>query len=361
MIIFQRIHIELTNRCNFSCKFCPDGIMARSHQDMDIALLGKVLDEIAQERLTDTVYFHLMGEPTLYPNLFEAVRFAKDKGLKVSLTTNGWAFTPELMGPVLSTGIDEILFSIQTPDAVSFRLRRAAIRFEEYKKRTQAAIALAIKNGGAKVILSFLTTPAPFLLPTKQYRIVSRKKELVEAFLSWVDGIAAALPNTFSDRIANSKAVLTKRLSAFSMSGWNKLSVTDKFSLETRVLGDWVHRGLTDDRVVGATVGSCEGLQNHMGILSNGDMVFCCVDYDGKTRFGNAGEISIKDALEQPKVKDVLEGFSKFRVKHPYCKRCLGDVGIFHSLARQVGSIVYFKLYRPLWEDHRRKEEVLCP
>ena len=118
---------------------------------------------------------------------------------------------------------------------------------------------------------------------------------------------------------------------------------------------------MTDDRVVGATVGSCEGLQNHMGILSNGVMVFCCVDYDGKTRFGNVGETSIKDALAKPMVKDVLAGFSKLRVKHPYCKRCLGDVGIFHSLARQVGSIVYFKLYRPLWEDRRRKEDVLCP
>ena len=361
MMVFQRIHIELTNRCNFSCKFCPDGIMTRPHQDMNIALLMKVLDEIAREKLTDTVYFHLMGEPTLYPNLIEAVRFAKDKRLRVSLTTNGWALTLELMSQVLNAGIDEILFSIQTPDAVSFRLRGTAINFEDYKKRVQAVIALAITNGGPKVILSFLTTPAPILLPTKQYRIVSRKKELVEAFLSWVDGIAVGLPKTLLNGITSSKAAITKRLAAFNMSGWNKLYVTEKFSLETRVLGDWVHRGLTDDRVVGATVGSCEGLQNHMGILSNGDMVFCCVDYDGKTRFGNAGEISIKDALAQPKVREVLDGFSKFLIKHPYCKRCLGDVGIFHSLARQVGSIVYFKFCRPLWENRRKKEDVICP
>jgi hypothetical protein len=334
--------------------------MARPHQDMDVGLLKKALDEIAREGLAETVYFHLMGEPTLYRHLVEAVRSAKANRLKVSLTTNGWALTPELMAQVLSAGVDEVLFSIQTPDAASFQLRGTAISFDEYKKRTQVVIAMAIKDGGPKVILSFLTTPATVLLPTKRFSIVSRKKDLAALFLSWVDGIAMELPKTLSNKMASGKDALSGRLRAFSLSGWNKLSVTEKFTLETRVLGDWVHRGLTDDRVVGATVGACEGLQTHMGILSNGDMVFCCVDYDGNTCFGNIKEMSIKDALAQPKVKDVLEGFSKFFIKHPYCKRCLGDVGLLNSLARQVGSIVYFKLYRPLWENRRKKETVAC-
>lgn len=361
-IKFERVHIELTNKCNFSCSFCPDSLMSRPRQDIDFGLVQKALDEIARESLSDTIYFHLMGESILYPRLEEAVRAAKTNRLRVSITTNGWAFTPDLLGSILKAGVDEILFSIQTPDKKSFGLRRSTEKFEEYKVKVCQAIAQTLEHGGPKVILSFLTTPVAFiLLPTKRYQIIKTKKELVARALEWIDTILQdSRLSIMNDEIGASRSTLMERLNSFSLSGWNKLKLTEKFSFETRVLGDWVHRGLTDDRVVGATVGACEGLKTHFGILSNGDLVFCCVDYDGKTKFGNIKDITIKNAFELSNVQDVLNGFKKFQVKHPYCKRCLGDVGLINSLGRQVGSIFYFRLYRPIWESRRKKEKAIC-
>jgi MoaA/NifB/PqqE/SkfB family radical SAM enzyme len=64
---FQRIHVELTNKCNFSCVFCPDARMTRKRGFMDEALACKVLDEISELDLAEKVTFHVMGEPLSTP------------------------------------------------------------------------------------------------------------------------------------------------------------------------------------------------------------------------------------------------------------------------------------------------------
>lgn len=337
--------------------------MVRPRQDMDFVLLEKALDEIVREKLATTVYYHLMGEAVFYPRLEDAVLAAKDKGLKVSITTNGAAFSADLLNAVSNAGVDEIVFSVQTPDKKSFGLRRASVPFDAYRANVCQAMAQALAHGGPHVVLSLLTTPASFLLlPTNRYQIIRTKKELMTHLLEWTDTVLDdPRLSGLKARVRENRQAFLQRLGALGLAGWNKFCLTPKFSLESRMLGDWVHRGLTDDRVVGASIGSCEGLQSHMGILSNGEMVFCCVDYDGKTRFGNIRETGMLEALMRPSVQDVLAGFRKWRVKHPYCKRCLGDVGLIHSLARQVGSVVYFRIYRPYWEGRRHQESSPCP
>ncbi|MEL7053316.1 MAG: radical SAM protein, partial [Cyanobacteria bacterium J06588_5] len=84
----ERIHLEVTNVCNFKCEFCPDAIMERKRGHMDIALLEKALDDIAEHRLARIVAFHLMGEPLIYPHIFEAIAMATDRQLNLHLTTN---------------------------------------------------------------------------------------------------------------------------------------------------------------------------------------------------------------------------------------------------------------------------------
>ena len=56
----ERIHLEVTNVCNFKCDFCPDAIMERKRGHMDLQLLEKALDEIAEGQLAKIVAFHLM-------------------------------------------------------------------------------------------------------------------------------------------------------------------------------------------------------------------------------------------------------------------------------------------------------------
>ncbi len=88
----ERIHLEVTNVCNFKCEFCPDAIMERKRGHMDIDLLEKALDEIADHNLAKIVAFHLMGEPLIYPHIFDAIEMAIARQLNLHLTTNGSTF-----------------------------------------------------------------------------------------------------------------------------------------------------------------------------------------------------------------------------------------------------------------------------
>lgn len=360
-MMFQRIHIELTNRCNFSCVFCPNTLMSRAPKDIELNLVIKALDEIVQEKLTDTIYFHVMGEPTLYAGLERIIKETKSRQLKAVLTTNGWELSSDLLERILNAGVDHILFSVQTPNDDSFKLRKAPTGFFSYKKKICSLIAKTVEKGSAKVTLSFLTTPVPFLtLPSRRHYIICTKEVLIKSFMEWFEEIVAIMPyNTFKKKLHTNNKLLAERLASFHIMGWNKLNVTSQLTFETRVLGDWIHRGLVTEKIARACIGYCEGLKTHMGILSNGDMVFCCTDFDGKTSFGNIKETSIVKALAQKKVQDAIQGFKKLLVKEPYCQRCLGDASFEKSIARQIGSILYFKIYRPRWNKKRENEEVL--
>ncbi len=358
---FKRIHIELTNRCNFSCEFCPSALMSRPPRDLEFDLILKALDEIAQGQLTDTIFFHVMGEPTLYADLERVIKETKHRQLKAVLTTNGWGLSLELLERMLNAGIDHILFSVQTPNEDSFKLRRAPTDFFSYRKKICSLIAKTIENGSTKVTLSFLTTPMPFLtLPSRKHRILSDKKALVTSFAEWFEEIVALVrDNAIGEKLNANKELLIKKLASFRMMGWNKLNVTDHLVFETRVLGDWIHGGLAAEKITRAYIGYCEGLRTHLGILSNGNMVFCCTDFDGKTSFGNIKVTSIVKALAQKKAQNAVQGFKSLLVKDPYCQKCLGDVSFERSIVRQVGSILYFRVYRPWWGKKREQEGAL--
>ena len=85
----KRLHLELTSHCNFSCSYCPDGIMNRHRGFMDLDLARRTIDVVADDGIAEWIFCHLMGEPLLHPHLAEVVGHARRRGLQVCVTTNG--------------------------------------------------------------------------------------------------------------------------------------------------------------------------------------------------------------------------------------------------------------------------------
>ena len=67
----QRIHIELTNVCNFDCTFCPKQEMTRHYEYMDFEKVCGIIDEIAEYNMAEKITFHVMGEPFMHPRFLE--------------------------------------------------------------------------------------------------------------------------------------------------------------------------------------------------------------------------------------------------------------------------------------------------
>ena len=45
------IFLELNNKCNFHCEFCPSDSQTRLHGYMELSLVKKIFDEISQKKL----------------------------------------------------------------------------------------------------------------------------------------------------------------------------------------------------------------------------------------------------------------------------------------------------------------------
>jgi MoaA/NifB/PqqE/SkfB family radical SAM enzyme len=107
--------LEVTNHCNFNCTFCPDGIMERRRRFMDKKLLFRLIDEIAgRSGVKEPVQLHAMGEPLLYPHLFEAIGRLHKRGLQVRLFTNGALLNEKYRGRIFDARPLELVIGIHT-------------------------------------------------------------------------------------------------------------------------------------------------------------------------------------------------------------------------------------------------------
>jgi MoaA/NifB/PqqE/SkfB family radical SAM enzyme len=189
----RRLHVELTNRCNFSCEFCPDGKMRRPRGAMPLSMVQHLLAQAGGESLVRQVHFHVMGEPFLYPDLAEAVRMARRSGLEAWITTNGSLLTSPLLEELEAAGLSHLTISLQTPDASSFELRGSRLlSFEQYRDRLVGTLRAFLSQGAAVGLsICFLVNPLRrFLAPdAPKMRVGESGKALRTHMGHWVEAI----------------------------------------------------------------------------------------------------------------------------------------------------------------------------
>ena len=83
--MLKKAYVEITNRCNLACSFCPK--TKREPRTMSAQEFGLVLSRL--EGYVQYVYLHVMGEPLLHPELSTLLALAKARDMKICITTNG--------------------------------------------------------------------------------------------------------------------------------------------------------------------------------------------------------------------------------------------------------------------------------
>jgi len=104
--------VELVNRCNHKCIFCAHGKMTRNYNEIDPALLYRVMCE-ANVLGVREIGFYSTSEPFLSKNLALYVKQAKRIGFEyVYISTNGAVASEDQLKAVIDNGVDSIKFSI---------------------------------------------------------------------------------------------------------------------------------------------------------------------------------------------------------------------------------------------------------
>ena len=83
--MYSKVYVEISNICNMNCSFCHGH--SRAPRKMSMGEFSFILDQLTEH--TKYLYYHLMGEPLIHPQLPDFIKMAGERGYKSIITTNG--------------------------------------------------------------------------------------------------------------------------------------------------------------------------------------------------------------------------------------------------------------------------------
>jgi MoaA/NifB/PqqE/SkfB family radical SAM enzyme len=302
--------MELTNRCNFDCVFCPSGISERPRQDMDRDAAFNLIDQLQAVGFDKRLYFHVLGEPLLHPEVFGVIEHAAEAGMTPIVLTNGGALTDETVQSILDSKTGELVISMQTINRPSYEaLRKTPLDWDAYLSRIQTALAAANESrNGCTFRVSMGIKKKNALHPEElyftEYESIEQIKESIIAIFGQVKGcdLTVVFSELDTGEIENSPpAKITKRL-----------------ALSVKQMGNW--RRIWRDEP--APSGCCRFFGGEMAVLSNGDVTFCHLDYDGRTTIGNINKMPLMDIIGAPAFERTRQAFLAGEAVAAGCEYC---------------------------------------
>lgn len=268
---FAKVYIEISNLCNLSCRFCPG--TKRPKGKMDLERLSIILEKL--KGYTEFVYFHLMGEPLLHPDLPQFLDVAGKMGFKVILTTNGTMLEGRKELLLSSPAVHKVNISLH-----AFEANDLSVPFETY---VDCCLDYAKAAEGNKLTVFRLWNSGG---EDKQNGLLLQKLEEV-------------FPRPWKD-------------------GRKGTQLASKVYLEPGEKFDWPDLNAPEEE--GPYF--CYGLRDQIGILWDGTVVPCCLDHEGDIPLGNLLTQTMEEILESDRAKAIYDGFSKKEAAEPLCRRC---------------------------------------
>ena len=153
------VDLETVSRCNLKCPMCPTvtaefeekRVLPFKKGQLNYSLIKKVIAEVAGKIYS--LRLSWIGEPTLHPRLIDAVKLAKQSGIKeVSFLTNGYRLHLDYFVQLAEAGVDLITISIDGMGE-TYNHIRAPLKFDETLKKLQDISDYKKTNGLDKPLI----------------------------------------------------------------------------------------------------------------------------------------------------------------------------------------------------------------
>ena len=266
---FKKIYIEITNRCNLNCSFCSK--VEKKKKDMSLEEFEEVLKKVKD--YTNYIYLHVKGEPLLHRNIIEMINLANNYNLKINLTTNGTLFKEKAKELGNCTNLNKINFSLHSEN-----------NNENYFKD----IFDNIKYLNNITVVYRLWTLKNNELDKKSTEIVNKIKDYYN------------LSTEVVEKIKKEKNI--------------KISSTIYVDKDNEFI--WP---VENDY---KSSGYCYALKTQIAILSDGTVVPCCLDSNGKIELGNIFKESLEDIINKEKYQNLKKSFSDRKPCERLCQSC---------------------------------------
>lgn len=253
----NEMRVEVSSCCNFKCSICPYPTMNRPRQNMPLKWFVGFVNRILEgPRKYDSITFSGIGEPFLNPEIEFMILFAKQKGLKTTVVTNG------------------SLLDMKTYDML-----------EELKA------------------LDFLRISLPGADQEDYSRITGRSERQYYELTERIDTILARPERTIKlgIYIAVNKCAYPEPI----VKRWEKADI-----LEIWKVHNWADR--FDNRRVSdfESLTTCGRICNGpLQVLVDGRVAACCFDYEGRLIYGD---------LKTEGIEAIFESTEYFRIKRAH-------------------------------------------
>ena len=258
MVVLSFVYI-----CNARCPNCPyNNSEIRSDYKDALIMPPELFKRIADECGPYGTILRLSGggEPMLHPQAVELMLYAKAKGARIGLITNGSKFTADSLDTLIAAGIDAIEFSVDAADAETYSRVRPGLDWERLNRNVSLAVETRNRlRADTRIIVSIINQQGVDVKAAEEYWGGIVDKVQVRKYLTW---------------------------------GYNK-----NFSADAAAY-------LPPEKRV-----PCPWLFERLNIDSRGDVTLCGEDIAFKEKFGNILTRSIKEIWQGPE-------FTYFREKH---------------------------------------------
>lgn len=280
------LQIEPVCGCNLNCPLCPVGnkTLKRKEGHMTFDTFKRTIDQLQDS--VAYIYLTNWGEPLLNKDIFKMIRYAREKNIFVSLSTNGYFLIEDKIQNILDSGLNFIRISIDGASQETYLNYREGSDFEKVKNNLQR---LVLDRGNKKY---------PFI--EMQFIIMKHNEHEIPKIKQ-----------------------LAKQL------GVDKLSLKTLLIYKKDDIGKYLPTKKEYRRYT-ITQGTAEPKKRkkcylpwlQMVVNWNGDISVCCVDYDVNLKMGNINEQTAKEIWHSTKYvafrKQILKDPSKIKI----CSTC---------------------------------------
>ena len=152
------VAIEPTTSCNLRCPECPSGLRSftRATGMLPEALFERIVDELAPTLSYLTFYFQ--GEPYLHPQFVDLVRYATQRKIYTSTSTNAHYLSNAQAEQTVRSGLSRLIISVDGTTQDTYQAYRVGGNLEKVITGTRHILAWKkkLRSTTPHVIFQFL-------------------------------------------------------------------------------------------------------------------------------------------------------------------------------------------------------------
>ncbi len=283
--------IEPTTSCNLRCPECPSGLrqFTRPIGMLEPSFFKTTIDSVYKELIYLTFYFQ--GEPYLNPHFLEMVRYASDKGIYTSTSTNAHYLNKEQAKKTIESKLDMLIISIDGTTQQTYEQYRIGGTLQKVINGTKHIVAAKkeLKSSTPHIVFQFL------VVKPNEHQLNDVERLAAEL---GVDEVVFKTAQVYDFENGNPLIPVNETYSRY------KKQADGTYSIKNKLLDQ------------------CWRMWSSCVVTWDGVVVPCCFDKDAKHPLGDLKTQSFKELWGSVKYQNFRHSVLRSREEIDICKNC---------------------------------------